>query len=959
MSARLEKSPPPAVTSEEDEPRRSKRLLSDKRMRGKAPLPESVRRATPAPPSGNYAPLGGGFLLAVAFPFLAITMLVPQWTGSLGQSIEAGLFALSGSTSLLVPLMILSYAMHFLLPRHRRPVQMTWAPTLLWFNLVLLAQRMGAQGGRLGALVDNGLVAVVGPVGSWLISLACFPLCLLAVCRVHPQEAGHALATLLHAIQDRLGELFVWLHTPSPPREPQSCEHSCEESGEGSRDEELRLFSMETPLIPKSSSKTCAPPRGGGGGGGGYEDSWEGEERLPFDLTPPAATQREEFPAIPRRQPPAEKITFFPTKPPSAEARPPVTLLEPLSALEPVLPPQDDLAGPVSSSTELDLERTLIDEGPPPPRGGGGSPAGVLTLGPPAGGNGCNEAPSEESVPSQESVVEEPLSEEPLSEEPLGEEPLGDGPSVETDDSLPEEPAVPPVVCGRSERPSTPLGHKPSAGPGPEYLEPNGQLRLFPGEVKAPPPPYRLPPLALLNDAPINRDAGPPEDKSLFLLDALASFGVQATLLAIVRGPAVTRYELQPARGVKVSRFTSLTNDIALALAATAVRIEAPIPGKSAIGIEIPNAMTDLVVLKDILASSRFRKSSGMSIALGKDLGGNPTFTNLQKMPHLLVAGTTGSGKSVCVNGLILSLMYRFSPRQLQLLMIDPKQVELSIYEGIPHLISLSRTPESKNEGSIICDPKRAAMALHQIVELMEYRYGLFASARVRNLEEYNQTAEEPLPWVVVIIDELADLMMVAAKTVETSICRIAQKARAAGIHLVLATQRPSADVITGLIKVNVPSRIAFAVSSQVDSRVILDTGGAEQLLGKGDMLFCPVDASDPRRVQGCYVTNEEILRVVEWWKAQASPENLISLQAQDVAEDGGDDPEEDADDALVEQALSVVLRRQQASASLLQTELKVGYARARRLIYLMEKKGYIGPAEGSKPRKILYAGGK
>jgi len=511
--------------------------------------------------------------------------------------------------------------------------------------------------------------------------------------------------------------------------------------------------------------------------------------------------------------------------------------------------------------------------------------------------------------------------------------------------ATPLEPAALPVAAATPSAPQAPV-----CADG-VLEDPDGQLRLFPGPAAAPAVRYKLPPLSLLDEAPPGLAKRPVEDKSQTLLDALQSFGVQASMLQIVRGPAVTRYELQPARGVKVARFTSLTNDIALALAATAVRIEAPIPGKSAIGIEIPNDNTDLVVLREILGSPRFRKSAGLSIALGKDLGGNPWFANLQKMPHLLVAGTTGSGKSVCVNGLILSLLYRFTPRQLQLLMVDPKQVELSVYEGIPHLIGMA----GGRPGEIITEPKRAALALHQVVELMEQRYTEFAKLRVRNLEEYNTAAEEPLPWVVVIIDELADLMMVAAKTVETSICRIAQKARAAGIHLVLATQRPSADVITGLIKVNVPSRVAFAVSSQVDSRVILDTGGAEQLLGKGDMLFLPVDASDPRRLQGAYVTNEEILRVVEFWKAQASPENLIELQMTEVAEEADDADDSDEDDQLCEQALQVVLRRQQASASLLQTELKVGYARARRILILLEKKGYIGPAEGSKPRKILY----
>jgi DNA segregation ATPase FtsK/SpoIIIE-like protein len=466
---------------------------------------------------------------------------------------------------------------------------------------------------------------------------------------------------------------------------------------------------------------------------------------------------------------------------------------------------------------------------------------------------------------------------------------------------------------------------------------------------------FELPPLVLLDEIPYAARQAPTEDKSKQLLDALDAFGVKAKLLQIVRGPAVTRYELQPARGVKVSKFTSLTNDIALALASTAVRIEAPIPGKSAIGIEIPNKYTDLVVLKDILRDSIFTESKGLTVALGKDLSGRPVVTDLQKMPHLLVAGTTGSGKSVCVNGLIISLLYRFTPDQLQLMMVDPKQVELSVYEDIPHLVGFSDT----GKGEIIVDPKKAAQALHQVVGLMEERYTLFAENKVRNLAEYNHKFdEEPLPWFVVIIDELADLMMVASKSVETSICRIAQKARAAGIHLVLATQRPSADVITGLIKVNIPSRAAFAVSSQVDSRVILDSGGAEHLLGKGDMLFLPVDASDPKRVQGCYVGNEEIARVVEFWKGQGHPDNRIEFDFQaDVLAEEEETDDQDSDDALLEQALRVTLNRKQASASMLQTELKVGYARARRLLMAMEKRGWVGPAEGSKPRKILFSG--
>jgi DNA segregation ATPase FtsK/SpoIIIE-like protein len=466
--------------------------------------------------------------------------------------------------------------------------------------------------------------------------------------------------------------------------------------------------------------------------------------------------------------------------------------------------------------------------------------------------------------------------------------------------------------------------------------------------------PFELPPLALLDDVPPSARRPRSEDKSQALLDVLDAFGVKAKLIQIVRGPTVTRYELLPARGVKVSKFTSLTNDIALALASTSVRIEAPIPGKSAIGIEIPNEVTDLVVIKDILRDSAFTDSKGLTVALGKDLSGRPVVTDLQRMPHLLVAGTTGSGKSVCVNGLILSLLYRFTPDQLQLMMVDPKQVELSVYEDIPHLVGFSEG----GKGEIIVDPKKAAMALHQVVELMEQRYTLFAENRVRNLAEFNDKAETPLPWFVVIIDELADLMMVASKSVETSICRIAQKARAAGIHLVLATQRPSADVITGLIKVNIPSRCAFAVSSQVDSRVILDSGGAEHLLGKGDMLFLPVDASDPKRLQGAYVNNDEISRVVEFWKGQHLPDNRIEFELKDdpLALDE-EESDEDSDDALLEEALRAILNRDQASASMLQTDLKVGYARARRLLMAMEKRGWVSAAEGSKPRKITYSG--
>ncbi|MCR4783409.1 MAG: DNA translocase FtsK 4TM domain-containing protein [bacterium] len=466
---------------------------------------------------------------------------------------------------------------------------------------------------------------------------------------------------------------------------------------------------------------------------------------------------------------------------------------------------------------------------------------------------------------------------------------------------------------------------------------------------------YVMPSLDLLDDAPPQQRKNF-VDKSGLLIRTLSSFKVEARVLNVIQGPAVTRYELEPAFGVRVSKFINLTNDIALALAATSVRIEAPVPGKSAVGVEIPNESTELVALKDVLKSENFRRGRGLCVGLGKDITGGARVADLSKMPHLLVAGTTGSGKSVCINTLILSLIYRFTPRRLQILMIDPKQVELSIYEGLPHLVCL----KGEDPGRIVVDPQMASSALNQMVNLMEERYTTFAKSRVRNIDEYNaKNPQAAMPWVVIIIDELADLMMVASKDVERSICRLAQKARAAGIHMVVATQRPSTDVITGLLKVNIPSRIAFAVSSGVDSRVILDTQGAEHLLGKGDMLFKPVDANEAARIQGAFVNNNEIQRVVEFWNTQEAPDNRIELNVEEEAdEDSGEKDKgnnDNADDALIDEALEVILSRGQASASMLQTDLRVGYARARRLLNILEQRGYVGPADGSKARKILY----
>ncbi len=886
----------PALGSAEFEPQKPKRerkLPKKKKLKKKPQSSENLPVQSESWWGDSWHWVGLG-LTGIVSPFTLASLTLPNWTGGAGAWLAGGLYSSFGITALLLPAATTCLGLHFLLPRNKRPIQLSWAPSLMFLDLVWLSQRMGQQGGLFGAAFDGMMVAAVGPMGSWMGASLGLAATALAVCRIPFSTVVRKTAhTLVHGLE----VCVKWAHSvhlplpklpafrlPQPRPQQLEEEVSFEESEEdlpvAPEVRDPQFFSLEAPARPVAYLPA------------------------PVQEPQPASLYARELddPTVPLVPFNAEKITFKKVTPPSPE--PEIRYLPP-----PPPPPEEP------EEEEASLEPVAVEPEP--------ESVSVLSL-----------EEAEESLEAPVLVEDEPVMLE-LPPEKLDAEEIEEFVSEE---KPPEKPAEKPANLKEV------------------YVESDGQMRLFPTMEKIPERiAYRLPPLALLDELPLSYQRPQIEDKSLALLDSLASFGVQASLLAIVQGPTVTRYELQPARGVKVSRFTSLTNDIALALAAKAVRIEAPIPGKSAIGIEIPNENTELVVLRDILAAPKFRKSTGMSIALGKDLSGTPTFAPLQKMPHLLVAGTTGSGKSVCINGLIMSLLYRFTPRELQLLMIDPKQVELSIYEGIPHLISLARgAGDNKNEGAIICDPKRAALALNQIVELMEFRYGLFASARVRNLDEYNEQAEDALPWVVVLIDELADLMMVASKSVETSICRIAQKARAAGIHLVLATQRPSADVITGLIKVNVPSRIAFAVSSQVDSRVILDTGGAEQLLGKGDMLFCPVDASDPRRLQGCYVTNDEILRVVEWWRAQGTPDNLIQLKAGEAPEEAGEEEEGDADDQLVEQALSVVLRRQQASASLLQTELKVGYARARRLIYLMEKKGYIGPAEGSKPRKIL-----
>jgi S-DNA-T family DNA segregation ATPase FtsK/SpoIIIE len=466
------------------------------------------------------------------------------------------------------------------------------------------------------------------------------------------------------------------------------------------------------------------------------------------------------------------------------------------------------------------------------------------------------------------------------------------------------------------------------------------------GTYEPPQRTYRLPDLSLFD--PVQAQKIDDSSRSSILEDTLASFGVGAKVTHIERGPSITRYELKPERGVKIARISALADDLALALAATSVRIEAPIPGKSAVGIEIPNATVSVVAIREILeAMPRNGGIPPLNMALGKDITGRPIYGDLGKMPHLLVAGATGSGKSVCLNCIIASLLVCATPDQVQMVMIDPKRVELSVYNGIPHL---------KNE--VITDPRMAAGALFEMTKEMDQRYERFAKAGVRKIEEWNaKFPDDPLPYIVIVIDELADLMLVAPGKVETLICRLAQLARATGIHLIVATQRPSVDVITGIIKANIPSRIAFAVSSQVDSRTILDMGGAERLLGRGDMLYLPIDAPKPVRSQGALITGAEVNRLVEFWAAQARPDNLVEMDVAPLDDDEG--RERKSVDPLCYDAAKFIIETQYASTAQLQSQFSIGHPRAVRLMKQLEEFKVVGPHEGTKPRRILIGLGE
>ena len=439
-------------------------------------------------------------------------------------------------------------------------------------------------------------------------------------------------------------------------------------------------------------------------------------------------------------------------------------------------------------------------------------------------------------------------------------------------------------------------------------------------------------------------------EKAKLLGDTLRSFGIETRLTGIAHGPAVTRFELQPAPGVKVSRITSLSDDIALNLAAERVRIEAPIPGKAAVGVEVPNDKVETVALRDVLESSEARRHpSRLAVGLGKDNSGRYIVADIAKMPHVLIAGQTGSGKSVCINAIIVSILYRATPDEVKLILIDPKVVELSVYNGIPHLIA-----------PVVTDPKKAASALDWAVAEMTQRYKRFAERGVRDIKGYNKALEDgekPMPQIVIIIDELADLMMVAPGEVEDSICRLAQLARAAGMHLVIATQRPSVNVITGIIKANIPTRIAFSVSSQVDSRTMIDHGGAEKLLGNGDMLFVPSGINKPMRVQGAWVSDQEVHAITEYIKQRHETtydEDVVEKINQSVMSDAEKEEAAEEYDPRLPEAVEIVIEAGQASISMLQRRMRVGYARAGRLIDDMAQRGIVSEADGAKPRTVL-----
>ena len=550
--------------------------------------------------------------------------------------------------------------------------------------------------------------------------------------------------------------------------------------------------------------------------------------------------------------------------------------------------------------------------------------------------------PASGALPPKKPKAEEEPVFAPVKQDP--EEEIPDYDPFETIEITPVDNITGEVAGADAQAGDDPAGEKPAEDKAEEGAEPED---IKPNVVKV----YQRPPISLLQLPDMSEEIAndPPKEKGRLLIETLASFNINARVTAINVGPVITRFEIQPAQGVRVNRITALSNDIALALAAPRVRIEAPIPGKAAVGIEIPNKDTAMVRLREVLDTREFSvASSPLTFALGKDIAGKPVYANLEKMPHMLIAGATGSGKSVCINSIILSTVYKSSPDEVRMILIDPKVVELSIFAPVPHLYC-----------PIVNDPKKAAGVLKWACNEMDQRYSKMSKVNARDLARYNSLMEDPeerMPRLMIIIDELADLMIVSAKDVEESIARLAQLGRACGIHLIVATQRPSVDVITGLIKANIPSRIAFAVSSAIDSRVILDTGGAEKLLGHGDMLFHPNGAAKPIRAQGAYVSDEEVESIMQFFTEHQLdvPKNnnvLDSIPDLNAPTGQGNGKQEDE---LLPDAVRIVMESGSASISMIQRRLRVGYARAARLVDIMEQMKLVSGFDGSKPRKVL-----
>jgi len=522
------------------------------------------------------------------------------------------------------------------------------------------------------------------------------------------------------------------------------------------------------------------------------------------------------------------------------------------------------------------------------------------------------------------------------------------------EDEIPEPPVrtpQPPVPAETAAAKTTPVKRTVKAAPAaedPVPIEPTVSLT-----PPLPAPKFVLPPLTLLKESPLavsKRSQSELTDRVQTIERTLEQFNIGANVVEVASGPSVTRYEIQLAPGIKVSKIVSLADNLAMSLAAIDVRVEAPIPGKSAIGLEVPNVTPVLVSLRECLDQEEFKNaSSKLTVALGKDVSGQYRYADLTRMPHLLIGGSTNSGKSVCLNVLIASLVYRNTPRDVQMLMIDPKRVELSLWKDIPHLMH-----------PVVTDVKQASGVFRAALKEMDRRYDLFAAIGTRNIDGYNakMSEDDTLPYLVLIVDELADLMMQQGPEIETSICRLAQLARATGIHLVIATQRPSVDIITGTIKANISSRIAFAVASQVDSRTILDMTGADRLIGRGDMLFMPIDAAKPVRIQGCYLSETETNTLVEYLKEQSKPNYTILVPevTSNGSGPGGAEAPDEVDDAFFEQAVRLVVNNGQASTSMLQRRFRIGYTRAARIVEMMEEKGIVGPLNGAKPRELLVS---